>query len=128
MSEDVINRDQICSEFSEICWHDSKLIDLHVLKHSEKGSYDLQLDLDLIVNFSESKVDRSKQKAIFRDCRILQVQLDLLGITLCGGDIGSAYCYTDPIELQKETQKMVQTFDLPEGRNPLESCLGLLYK
>ena len=126
MSEVDINKDEVCTNFSKIYWHDSKLIDLHVLKRAEKASYDLQLDLDLIVKLSQGNVDRSKHTAIFRDCRIIQTQLDLLGITLCGGDIWCAWCYTDAVELENERRKMARGFDLPEDRNPLERCLGFV--
>ena len=57
----MTNRDEIWTRFSNIYWHDSKLIDVHVLQRTEKGTYDLQLDLDLIVSFSAGKVDRESE-------------------------------------------------------------------
>ena len=64
--------DQICAEFSKIFWHDSKLLDLHLTQHEETRRYDLRLDLDLIVGFSEGEIERRLQSAVFRDCRILK--------------------------------------------------------
>ena len=92
---------EICAEFSKIFWHDSKLLDLHLTLHEEPMQYDLRLDLDLIVCFSEGKIERRLQSAVFRDCRILQTDLDLLGVLLCSNDIGAAGCYPDAVELQK---------------------------
>jgi hypothetical protein len=126
MSEAKLNLDEICARFSQIHWHDSKLTNLHILKRPEKRRYDLQLDLDLIVNFSEHKTERNKYSAIFRDCRIIRADLDLLGVLICGGDIGAAVCYLDAHKLESERRNKIQQFDLPDGDNPLERCLGFV--
>ncbi|MGH9874932.1 MAG: hypothetical protein ACRD9S_20955 [Pyrinomonadaceae bacterium] len=124
MPEAKLNIHGVCARFSQIYWHDSKLLDLHLLRHPEKKKYDLRLDLDLIVGFSEGNVERRKQSALFRDCRIIQTDLDLLGVLICGGDIGSAGCYLDAVELEKKKRDRLRRFDLPQDQNPLEACIG----
>ena len=120
--------DQICAEFSKIHWHDSKLLNLHLTQPEEIRQYDLRLDLDLIVGFSEGKFERKLQSAFFRDCRILKTDLDLLGVLLCGGDIAAAGCYPDAIELEKGERDKVRQFDLPQTRNPLDECVGFFFE
>lgn len=120
--------DQICAEFSKIYWHDSKLLDLHLTQNEEARQYDLRLDLDLIVGFSEGKLERKLQSAFFRDCRILKTDLDLLGVLLCGGDIAAAGCYPDAIELEEGERDKVRQFDLPQTRNPLDECVGFFFE
>ena len=126
MSEAQLCFDEVCAKFSQIYWHDSKLLDLHLLKHPEKKQYDLRLDLDLIVSFSEGRTERSKQSALFHECRIIQADLDLLGVLICGGDIASAVCYADAIEFERENRDKARQFDFPQSYNPLEKCLGFL--
>lgn len=124
MSEAVKIHD-ICERFSRLQWHDSKLIELRLLKHAER-KYDLQLDLDLIIGFSEGRTERSKKRAIFEECRIIRTDLDLLGVLMCDGAIASAVCYPDAIELEKKIRDKAERFDFPESYNPLERCLGFL--
>ena len=121
-------REQICELFSQIKWHDSKVLAIHLTRNSEKPQYDLRLDLDLIVGFSEGKVEREKQSAVFSDCRIIQADLDLLGIMLCGGDIGAAVCYPDAAALEKRERDKISLFDLPQDLNPLEENTGFFFE
>jgi hypothetical protein len=114
--------------FSQIRWHDSKLLGLHLFRNSEKPQYDLQLDLNLIVGFSEGKVERRKQSALFSDCRILQTDLDLLGVWLCSSDIGAAGCHLDSAELEIRERDKVRLFDLPQDLNPLQECIGFFFE
>jgi hypothetical protein len=124
----MIAKEEICAEFSKIFWHDSKLLDLHLTQHEETRQYDLRLDLDLITGFSEGKIERRLQSAVFRDCRILKTDLDLLGVLLCGGDIGAAGCYPDAVELEKRKRDKVRQFDLPQTSNPLDECVGFFFE
>lgn len=122
------NRGKICESFSQILWHDSKLLGLHLSRNPEKPQYDLRLDLNLIVGFSEGKIERRKRSALFSDCRIVQTDLDLLGVLLCSGDIGAAGCYPDAVELEKRKRDKVRLFDLPNDLNPLPECIGFFSK
>lgn len=124
----ITNSEKICELFSQIKWHDSKVLAIHLTKNSEKPQYDLRMDLDLIVGFSEGKVERRKQSALFSNCRIVQSDLDLLGVLLCSGDIGAAGCYTDSTELEKRERDKVRLFDLPQDFNPLQECIGFFFE
>ena len=124
MSADEIRKNEICANFSKLYWHDSKLIDLHILLRSEPRGYDVRFRLDLIVGFPGGKVEYKRHSAIFRDCRIIQTDLDLLGVLFCGGDIGSASCYTDAVELEERERAGAKDFDLPDFHLPLKDCLG----
>jgi len=120
--------EKVCELFSQIHWHDSKLLDLHLVKNPEKRQYDLRLDLNLIVGYSEGKIERRTQSALFSDCRIIQADLDLLGVLLCGGDIGAAGCHPDSVELEKRERDKVRQFDLPQNHNPLEEYIGFVFE
>ena len=122
------NSETLCASFSKIHWHDSKLLDLHLINHPESLQYDVRLDLDLIVGFSEGKTEYKKQSALFRDCRIIQTDLDLLGVLLCGGDIGAAGCYPDAVGLEERERDKVRQFDLPQHYNPLAECTGFFFE
>jgi hypothetical protein len=116
------------SSFSQILWPDSKLLDLHLFRNPEKPQYDLRLELNLIFGHVEGKIERRKQSALFSDCRIVQTDLDLLGVLLCSGDIGAAGCYPDSVELEKRKRGKVRLFDLPQDLNPLPECIGFFSK
>ena len=124
----TIKSEKICESFSQIRWHDSKLLDLHLMRNPEKWQYDLRLDLNLIVGYPEVEIERRKHSALFSDCRIIQTDLDLLGILICGGDIGAAGCYPDSVELEKRKRDKVRQFDLPQNQNPLEECIGFFFE
>lgn len=123
--EPEIKRSEVCARFSEVRWHDSKLLDLSLLKDKTRKKYDLRLSLDLIVGSKQGVIERSKKSVLFRECRILQTDLDLLGVLICGGDIASGICYPYAVELEKGKDK-VRLFDFPQNHNPLEKCVGFL--
>ena len=120
--------EKTCELFSQVKWHDSKLLAVHLIKNPEKLQFDLQLDLNLIVGYSEGKVERRKQRALFSECRIIQTDFDLLGILLCSGDIGGAGCYPNSVALEKRKRDKVRLFDLPQDLNPLEECIGFFFE
>jgi hypothetical protein len=126
VAEAESNDDEVCVAFSQIRWHDSKLVDLHLVRDGEKKKYDLRLNLDLIEGFSEGRSKRSNRSALFLDCRIIQADLDLLGVLICGGDIASAVCYANAVDLEKKSRNKARQFDFPQRYNPLEKCLGFL--
>jgi hypothetical protein len=120
--------DEICKSFSQVMWHDSKLLGVHLIRDEERPQYDLKLDLNLIVGYSEGKIEWRKQSALFSDCRIIQTDLDLLGILLCSAAIGAVGCYPDSAELEKRKRDKVRLFDLPQDLNPLEECIGFFFE
>lgn len=120
--------EKICESFSKVLWHDSKLLGLHLIRNPEKPQYDLRMDLNLIVGYSEGKIERRRQSALFSDCRIMQTDLDLLGVLLCSADIGAAGCYPDSAALEKRKRDKVRLFDLPQDLNPLQECVGFFFE
>ena len=126
MSETQVIGDVVCARFSELHWHDSKLLNLHLLRIPGERKYDLQLDIDLIMGFEHGEFQRSDKTAVFRECRIVKMDLDLLGVVICGGDIGNATCYRDAVDLERQYRARLGQFDFPQSFNPLEECLGFL--
>jgi hypothetical protein len=68
--------------------------------------------------------ERQEKHIVFRECRIVLADLDLLGVLMCRGDIASAVCYPNAVELERTKRDKTRQFDLPEDHNPLEECLG----
>lgn len=116
----------ICEQFSQIKWHDSKIIELHLVKES-KERYDLLLDLNLITGYSEGRCEWARKTGRFANCRIIRSDLDLLGMLLCGGAIGEASCYPDAVEFERKNRNQAHEFDLPDEANLLEDCLGFQF-
>lgn len=126
MSKVELSNREVCAKFSGIHWHDSKLINLHLVRLPGERKYDLQLDLDLITHFERGKVDTKRKTVIFRECRILQMDLDLLGVLICGGDISTATCYMNAVEMERKNRNKAHEFDFPQSYNPLDKCLVFL--
>lgn len=124
MLETEIDFEKVCGRFSQVHWHDSKLLNIHLLKDPEKRAYSLRLDINLIINFSGGKVERRKKTTIFKECRIVQTNLDLLGVLMCGGAVASGSCYKDATQLERNKRNQATDFDLPQDNNPLEKCVG----
>lgn len=116
--------DAVCARFSQIYWHDSKLLEMHLLKDEESRHYDLRLDLNLIIDYKEKRRVYEPRSVIFKECRIIRSDLDLLGVLFCGGDISSAVCHKDAVQLERAQRNKVQEFDLPQKQNPLNECMG----
>jgi hypothetical protein len=121
-------RDKICESFSQVGWHDSKLLGIYLSRHPEKPQFDVRFDLNLIVGYAEAKIERRKQSALFSDCRIILADVDLLGVLLCSGHIGAAGCYPDSAELEKRKRDKIRLFDLPQDLNPLQECVGFFFE
>jgi hypothetical protein len=120
------NKSDICAKFSHVFWHDSELLNVHILRDSEKNQYDLRLDLNVITGFSEGRTETSRKTAVFSDCRIVRADFDLLGVLLCRGAIAAGVCYEDAVELERRKRDKAQEFDLPDSYNGLAECLGFL--
>lgn len=96
----------ICARFSQNTWHDSKIIQLHVVKDLENDRYDLLLDLNMIVGYSEGKHERARKTGRFTNCRVIKADLDLLGMLLCGGDL-AVRCVT---RMRSSLRERVETW------------------
>lgn len=121
-----VNKNEVCARFSDVRWHDSELIELHLARVPGSNQYDLRLDLNLITGYSNDGPKMSRHSALFIGCRIIKADLDLLGLIMCGGAIASGVCYPDATELEHSHRTKIQDFDLPQDQNRLEECLGFL--
>jgi len=122
-----MDKEEVCLRFSQLHWHDSKLLDLCVLKQDREKRYDIQVTLDLITVYRQgSGPDSCKKNAIFKNCRSIQTDLDLLGVLICGGAISSATCYQDAVDFETKRRNGTRQFDFPESHNPLEKCMVFL--
>lgn len=121
-----INANDICARFSQVPWHDSKIIDLHLARSTDKLEYDLRLDLNLITPGTKDRSEINHHSAVFVGCRLIKADLDLLGVLICNGAIASGVCYADPTELEERNRFTAQQFGFPQDHNPVEKCLGFL--
>lgn len=124
MSEIQNQFEEVYARFQQIDWHDSEFLNLHLLKDSENSKCDLWLEINLNISFSKGGYNQVKTNVIFKECRIVQIDLDLLGVIMCSGAIGDAICYKDAAQLEKEVRNKIIQFDLLEKENPLANCLG----
>ena len=109
----------VCRRFNELPWHDSKLLGFKI---DFEGDTPDNLQLEVKLNAPDrAKRQWRNSKLIFKECRFIKLDLDLLGIQLCGGDIASATCETNSALKKKIEDFLEVEFDLPEERNPFET-------
>lgn len=116
--------DDICNSFEKLYWHDSRIINLRLLKDSANKRYNLELDIDLYEKNSLGKIEQVLRTVVFKECRIIQVDFDLLGVLFCNGDISSASCHKDAVQFEETKRDKLKYFDFPDAFNSLDSCLG----
>ena len=124
MSYKEESSEDVCNNFGQLYWHDSRIINLHLLKDSANRKYNLELDVDLFEKNLSGKLERKGKTIIFKECRIVQLDFDILGLLFCNGDISNAVCYKDAVKLENEKRGKLKHFDFPDTFNPLEKCLG----
>lgn len=124
MTAIISNKDRVCDAFSQLHWHDSRLSNLNLLKITEAKSYELQLDIDFIEVVAGRPYERNRRIITFKECRLIQLDLDLLGLLFCGGDISNAWCHKDAIGFEKDKRNKIEQFDFPQKHNPLDLCVG----
>jgi hypothetical protein len=122
------NKTEIRASFSAVRWHDSELIDMHLVRIPNELRYDLSLDLNLITGYTKDGPEMSRHTALFRGCRIIKADFDLLGVLVCGGAIASGTCYTEALEFARRNASKAPELDFPEIHNPLEECVGFLFE
>lgn len=113
----------MCARFDGLLWHDSELLELHLMNDVEGGKYDLRLDLNLYEKNLEGKFAKYRRSVLFIDCRIVQTDLDLLGVMLCSRHIADANCRREVIAYESENRGKLRDFDLPQKHKPLEDCM-----
>ena len=111
----------IITKFNQLAWHDSEVLSFFLTEN------DLGHDMELTVNLFEANGLNSYEKNIrvikFKQCRVITMDLDLLGMKLCGGTISSAICSTDSIGVELKERNKIREFDLPQENLPLKECL-----
>jgi len=111
------SRKEICDRFNSLHWHDSKLLGVAV-RETGGGEYDVRLQLDLFTDTPEG-LRLTSTELRFSEARVLQLDLDILGITYCGGDIGTASCEADSEVKTRLEGQLRENFDLPQPDPPL---------
>jgi len=82
---------EICNEFNRFDYHDSKLLTFQLLRRGtthefvEDFCFDIELSMDANNNYEKAKL-------ILKDCRIILLDLDLVGKQECSDHIASAIC------------------------------------
>jgi hypothetical protein len=114
---------EVCARFNSIAWHDSKLISLRVYASDDHLTHNVDFGLKLLTNAKPGEYEWSDATLTAKDCRIIKLDLDLLGKQLCGGDIASASCDTETEFKKKIETEELAAFDLPQGERPLAEYL-----
>lgn len=109
--------ENICARFNQVQWHDSKLIRFQLFPKDSNRRHDIGFDLRLLTNPRPGSYEWQDAKLEIEDCSIIRLDLDILGIQLCGGDIDGAISERVSAEDLEGTQ--IQSFDLSRRANPL---------
>lgn len=123
MSYKVNLLDGICARFNEVRWHDSKLISFQLLPKNDNQTHDIGLDLKLLTNAQHGNCDWEDGRLEIEECRVIQLNLDMLGIQLCGGDIANAFCEKASAMKEGLEDTQIQHFDLPQGDDPFADII-----
>lgn len=112
-----------CATFNRLGWHDSKLMSLRIYPSEDNLTHSVDFGLKLLTNAKPGEYEWSDAILTAKDCRIIKLDLDLLGKQLCGGDIASGSCDTESeFKEEIETQDL-PAFDLPQREQPLSEYL-----
>ena len=119
-SESVVDRS--VEVLANIHWHDSILLEHHVLRPAELNAYVVRLDFDLVQGVENRKIQFATKSLIFRDCKLIQMELDLLGMTCTNAQISEATICRSFSELDAKTQESFRRYNLTGPLSPLEGC------
>lgn len=106
--------------FDGIAWHDSEILSFELIENG--ATYELLLSLGLFEKENDAGYQKNFRILRFPNCRIIRMDLDLLGMKLCGGTISSAFCNMDASKYEATTRNRTKDFDLPQNRLPLQNC------
>jgi hypothetical protein len=123
MPKEAGQLEQVSDQFNRLPWHDSKFISLELLPYEDKERYDLQLNLKLLTHSQGGEYKLEDKKLLFKECRIIQLDFDMLAVQLIGGDIASAVCKTDADDRERTERDKLKDFDLPQTDNALNEFL-----
>lgn len=123
MSKEASPLAEVSNQFNRVRWHDSKFFSLELLPDENEETYSLRLNVKLITNTQGGEDEWVDKKLIFRECRIVRLDLDLLAMQFIGGDIASAVCETEAGSREKTERDKIKDFDLPQKDNSLDDLL-----
>jgi hypothetical protein len=115
--------EETCARFNQLAWHDSKLISLRIYPSEDLFTHNVDFALRLLTNTKPGEYEWADTTLTAKDCRIIKLDLDLLGKQLCGGDIASGSCDMKSALKEKIETEELPDFDLPQGEHPLDEYL-----
>jgi hypothetical protein len=123
MFDKTESSEDICGRFNSMHWHDSKLTGFHLKLRDDDQIFEVGLDLRLLTDIRPGNYQWENQRLEIKECRLIKLDLDLLGMQLCGGDIASATCEKDSAMKRKVERDELPNFSLPQGEDPLAGIL-----
>ena len=92
------------SKFDDLPWHDAKLLNIRMLTSADEQLHAVTLD----VRFQTGAAWRPVTVTLV-ECTLLQTDLDLDGMRVCGHSIWTARCYQDSELKKRLMEKMLNT-------------------
>jgi len=113
------DKTDVRERFNQQLWHDSKLIDSRLITVAKDGEVALTLAVDLLTDGEIGKQKWSRRVLAFDRCRWVQMETDVLGMQMVGGDISDAVC-EEELAARKLLGDKFSQFDLPQPNDPFE--------
>jgi hypothetical protein len=123
MAELADIRSGVRAQFNGRSWHDSKLREFCVYYAADRSEYEIRLRLEILTGFDTSRDTYRVAELRFSGARIVRANIDLLGLSYCGGDISAAECYEESPFLGKTDTRLTQEFMLPQESSQLKRLL-----
>jgi len=93
----------VCERFNELQLHDSRFVDVSILRRTERESHEVRVDLE-IERETPGGFSSQAAKLVFIDCTFLKIDLDLDGKVVCGDAIARSRC-TEHSELREALER-----------------------
>ncbi len=113
--------EKVIVHFNNHIWHDSRVMSIKLQKAGR--SYEVLIEILFVRDGVPQEYESENRIMKFDRCRIFSADIDLLGLELCGGMIGSARCRSGAIDIERQERGKIDKFDLPQDRLPLDQCL-----
>lgn len=115
-------------EFESYPWHDSRLLEVRVTPGEAASENAVACTIQLISHATPGKCEYKTVQVLFRRCRIVKLDLDLLGLQLCGGAIASGSCREQSDMKTRILEEQIASFDLPQDLNPFDDLLHFSFE
>jgi hypothetical protein len=88
---------EICDRFNKHNFHDSKLMLFQSIRQKEEEiiTENVNFEIEILKKNSSGISEYKKAKLIFKDCRIIKMDLDLIGKRYCSDCVMNAVCSID---------------------------------